>query len=106
MKTQNIFTNLPNKKTNEVFKTLLKTKNMKIERIVSLGQCTPGGVWLKEKSNEWVILLKGKAKLRFKKGNRLVTLKRGDYVYIPSGAGHRVEWTSSKEKSVWLAVWG
>jgi glyoxylate utilization-related uncharacterized protein len=33
-----------------------------------------------------------------------VALKRGDYLYIPPHARHRVEWTDPDHVTVWLAI--
>jgi cupin 2 domain-containing protein len=101
---KNIFSNLPDAKKKEAFKALFKGKNLKIERIVSKGQVTPEGIWLKEKTAEWVILLKGKAKLLFKNNKNTFILNPGDYIYIPRNTSHRVTWTHLKQKTVWLAV--
>jgi cupin 2 domain-containing protein len=88
----------------EIFQTLLKNKKLKIERIISEGQSTEKGIWLKEACDEWVIVLKGAGKLRFRKDDRLIKLGVGDYVLIPANTSHRVEWTSLREKTIWLAV--
>jgi len=98
----NIFSKLPNAKKGEVFQTILRNKNISIERITSQGQSTPKGKWLSGKTDEWVILLEGKSKLMFK--DKSITLKKGDYVFIPANTNHRVEWTDKRQKSVWLAV--
>jgi len=47
----------------EISETLLKTKDFKLERIVSSGQATPPGKWYDQDTNEWVILLSGSAGL-------------------------------------------
>ena len=104
LKKGNIFSNLPDSRKKEVFKSLFKSKNLKIERIVSNGQATTEGIWLKEKTAEWVILLKGKAKLLFKNSKNTFILKPGDYIYIPRYTFHRVTWTNPKQKAVWLAI--
>jgi len=101
----NIYAKIHGIKDKESFHTLLENKKLKIERIVSQGQFTEKGKWLKEARDEWVIVLKGAGKLRFRKTNRLIKLKPGDYVYIPANTAHRVEWTSLREKTIWLAVW-
>ena len=88
----------------ELFQTLLSNRNIKIERIVSSGQATKKGKWLKGKRNEWVILLKGTAKLRFFKDNRVVKMKAGSQVLIPAKALHRVDWTDPRQRTIWLAV--
>jgi cupin 2 domain-containing protein len=49
-------------------------------------------------------LLKGEAKLLFEGETQPVHLKAGDHVTIPAHRRHRVEWTTPKEPTVWLAV--
>lgn len=101
----NIYAKIPVLKNKEIFQTILITKTLKIERIISQGQVTEKGMWLEEARAEWVIVLKGVAKLRFRKDNRLIKLSPGDYVFIPAHTTHRVEWTSLREKTLWLAVY-
>lgn len=110
-KVKNIFSELPSAQKDEVFDILLKQKNIKIERITSLGQATPKGKWLREKTDEWVIVLQGKAKLKFAENPALCkpkglpyALNKGDYIFIPAGTPHRVEWSDPKQKTVWLAI--
>ncbi|MFH1397271.1 MAG: cupin domain-containing protein [Candidatus Omnitrophota bacterium] len=105
LKCGNIYAKIPGLKDKEIFQTILKTKTLKIERIISQGQVAEKGMWLKEARAEWVIVLKGVAKLRFRKDNRLIKLRPGDYVFIPAQTIHRVEWTSLREKIIWLAVY-
>ncbi len=106
VKCSNIYSKVPGRKGKEAFKTLLVNKKLKIERIISQGQVTEKGKWLKEARDEWVIVLKGAGKLRFRKDNRLIKLTDGDYVLIPANTFHRVEWTSLRQKTIWLAVHG
>lgn len=105
IKCGNIYSRIPVKKDKEIFQTLLKNKKLKVERIISQGQVTEKGKWLKETHDEWVIVLKGAGKLRFRKDNHLIKLKAGGYVLIPANTAHRVEWTSPREKTIWLAVY-
>lgn len=100
----NIFYNLPKTKEKEVFQLLFKDKKLKVERIISMGQATKQGRWLRQKRNEWVVLLRGKAVLSFFGKAGVLKLKSGDYVFIPKNLRHRVEWSDPKEKSLWLAV--
>lgn len=104
MKRRNIFSNLPSAATKEVFTTLAKTKSFKIERIVSKGHATPKGKWLVSTKAEWVIVLRGRGRLIFKKGLKEILLNGGDYLFIPPKCYHRVDWTDPKQKTVWLAV--
>jgi cupin 2 domain-containing protein len=104
LKRGNIYAKIPAARDKEVFQRLLAHKKLTIERIVSRGQSTEKGTWLKEAYDEWVIVLTGAGRLRFRNNNRLMELKVGDYVYIPAKTSHRVEWTVPREKTVWLAV--
>jgi len=103
-KLHNIYKKLPSAKGNEIFDKIIQKSGVKIERITSFGQATPTGKWLKSKRNEWVILLKGEAKLQFRLSKNVIEMKPGDYMFIPAGTMHRVEWTTPKGKSVWVAV--
>ncbi len=100
----NIFYDLPKIKEKEVFQPLFKDKKLKVERIVSMGQATKEGRWLRQKRNEWVLLLRGKAVLKFFGTEGLLKLKSGDYVFIPKNLRHRVEGSDPKKKSLWLAL--
>ena len=100
----NIFENIPEPVGDEVFEIILKERNIQIERIVSTGQKTPEGQWLSQEFDEWVILLKGKAIISFKANQEEIVMKSGDYILIKAYEEHRVEYTSEKEKSIWLAI--
>ena len=104
MKPQNIYSHLPSALEQELVEKIACSAGVKIERIVSFGQATPEGEWLQQESNEWVILLSGLAGIRFDGGAKALPLKPGDYLNIPGGTRHRVEWTNSHQPSVWLAV--
>ena len=56
-----------------------------------------------QKENEWVILLKGHAKLLFEKSD-MIELFPGDNINIPTNTKHRVEWTDPVNETIWLAV--
>ncbi|MCK9594915.1 MAG: DUF45 domain-containing protein [Candidatus Omnitrophica bacterium] len=100
----NIFEHPADNKDKEAFQAILKNDSFELESIISQGQRTEQGKWLDEENNEWVVLLSGKARLLFERGNIVRELKPGDYVYIPSHCQHRVEWTAPGEKTVWLAL--
>lgn len=100
----NIFAGLPAAKKREVFQILARGKGFRIERIVSRGQATPQGRWLCSKTAEWVIVLRGRASLRFQGSRKSLDLEAGGHVLIPAHARHRVEWTHPRQKTVWLAV--
>lgn len=100
----NIFADLPQSLPEELYEDLLVTKNVRIEKIISTGQASPPDFWYDQNENEWVIILKGEAKLEFEGQNECMPMKSGDYVFIPAHQKHRVSWTSPNESTVWLAV--
>ena len=99
----NLYADLPPTVPNELFTTVLESTNVRIERIVSHGHVTPEGFWYDQEQNEWVVVLKGAARLQFE--DKTVELKPGDFVNIPAHKKHRVEWTTTDETTIWLAVY-
>ena len=100
---KNIFSGINNQSPEEIFETIIKTNQLKIERIISSGQATDNEKWYDQEVDEWVILLKGSAGLLFE-NNKKVIMKQGDYINIPAHQKHRVEWTDPNEETIWLAV--
>ncbi|HPB67344.1 MAG TPA: cupin domain-containing protein [Candidatus Omnitrophota bacterium] len=101
---QNILSGLPESSREEIFTSLLKTGHFDLERIISTGQITPPGEWLSQARHEWVLVLSGRARLRFQEAENIHDLEPGDAVFIPAGCFHRVEWTDPGQKTVWLAL--
>lgn len=103
---ENIFSNIPLNLPEELVEKIAggAEEGIKIERIVSRRHASPPGFWYDQDKNEFVILLKGKARLRFKEENKTVEMTPGDYIDIPAHTLHRVEWTSKEEDTLWLAV--
>lgn len=104
MKTGNFFENIPEIMSQELFQTIEERDNVRVERIVSEGQATAAGEWYDQAWDEWVILLSGAAELLFDGDASPRPLKPGDYVMIPAGSRHRVEWTDPDQRTIWLAV--
>lgn len=100
----NLFSELPDNLTNEASIILAEGKNVRIERIVSHGQASPDGFWYDQDQAEWVVVLKGEAKLLIEGAKEPVHLQVGDHLLIPAHQRHRVEWTSLDELTIWLAV--
>lgn len=99
-----IFRNIPDDIPEELYHEIVKTKNLRVERIVSKGHSSLISEWYDQEENEWVILLKGSAGLLFAGDDKAVVLRPGDYIHIPSHTKHRVEWTDPKLETVWLAI--
>lgn len=89
--------------TDEMFIKLFEKENCAIEKIISSGQVTKEGEWLEEDGDEWVILLQGESEIKFHNGD-IIKMKAGDYTLIPAKNKHRVEYTSSDPKCIWLTV--
>ncbi|MFP3983804.1 MAG: cupin domain-containing protein [Desulfurivibrionaceae bacterium] len=99
----NIFQDIPEELSGEFFEDLVRGEDFVLERIVSRGQATPDGEWLRQERAEWVILLSGRAVLEFEDRDR-VRLGPGDYLLIAAGERHRIAWTDPDRESVWLAL--
>lgn len=100
----NLFADVPDQLHDELVSVLLNAANVRIERIVSIGQCSPKDFWYDQPRPEWVLVAKGHAKLRYEDADVTVELKPGDFVNIPAHRRHRVDWTTPDEPTVWLAI--
>lgn len=98
----NLFADVPQQLPDELFTTLLASKHVHIERIVSRGHRSPEGFWYDQPRPEWVLLLQGAARLQVE--DRIIELLPGDFINIPARQKHRVEWTAADEPTIWLAV--
>ena len=101
---QNLFHDVPEKLPEELFTELAAGHSAKIVRIVSTGHATPESEWYDQDDDEWVVVLKGKARLKFADGRADLEMAPGDHVLLPAHCRHRVDWTSDQEPTVWLAV--
>jgi cupin 2 domain-containing protein len=98
----NLLADLPSQLPDELVQMLISAGNVRIERIVSHGHASRDGSWYDQDQHEWVVVLKGAARLRFEDG--IVEMKPGDFINIPAHKKHRVEWTMPDEPTIWLAV--
>ena len=100
-----IFADLPRSAAaDEQISELLNRRGLRIERIVSTGQCSPPGFWYDQPDGEWVLLLRGAARLRFADETEARELRPGDFVDIAPHRRHRVDWTDPELPTVWLAI--
>ena len=88
----------------ELVEVILISPNVSIERIISQGQSSAENFWYNQDENEWVMVLKGQAKLLFERDTEPIALNAGDYINIPKHVKHCVEWTTPDEPTIWLAV--
>ncbi len=98
MQVKNVFANSQPPQVGELSSTILRHKNVRIERIISSASFGPCDY--RQEQDEWVILLKGQAVMNIA-GER-IELYSGDHVFLPSGLSHSV--LSTSEGAVWLAV--
>ncbi len=97
----NFFENIPQNSEKEIFQTVKSNPNIKIERIISYGQTTPKDYWYDQSEDEFVMILKGEAKIKYNDDTEY-HLKKGNSLYIKAGQKHRIVFTSNP--AVWLAV--
>ena len=99
-----LFQNIPRELPDELFDTICSTDHVKIERIVSREHASPRDSWYDQDRNEFVLLVRGRAGLKFAGEDEIVILEEGEYLSIPAHVRHRVEWTDTMGDTVWLAV--
>ena len=102
MKKGNIFAKIPKTLNKELFEDILKTKNLRIERIVSDGHSSYEHFWYDQPENELIFLIQGSSEIRFE--DETIILKKGDWLLIPSHKKHRVESTDKNQKTIWIAI--
>lgn len=102
--TANLFDPLSSDLPEEIVEILIQSQDLRIERIVSTGHSSPKGFWYDQAEHEWVVVLKGEARLVLDGPSAPIHLHPGDYLNIPAHQKHRIEWTSPNEPTVWLAV--
>ena len=100
----NLYADLPEKLSEEDLSTLVEGGRCRLARIVSTGQASPPGFWYDQDEAEWVVVLRGRARLLIEGEAAARNLDAGDYVLIPAHARHRVEWTDPDQPTVWLAL--
>ena len=88
----------------EQVQPLLASPGIRIERIVSTGQASPGGFWFDQCWDEFVLLITGSAGVLIEGETATRSLGPGDHLIIPAHVRHRIEWTSAAEPTIWLAV--
>lgn len=85
----------------ETTTVLYEAGDTRIEQIISWGQANPEDFWYDQDEDEWLILLRGRAVLRYDDGD-LYALRKGKPHLIPAHVRHQVAATSSP--TIWLCV--
>lgn len=103
IKVNNYYSGFTSNPILENYSDMLFGKNFRLEKIISKGHKTPKDKWIVEETNEFVMLLKGKAELLFE-GGQTIKLIEGDYFIIPKNTKHKILHTSRKPLSYWLTL--
>ncbi len=99
--TFNLLSNIPLSSNQEIFETITQNNNIRIERIISYGQTTTNDYWYNQEEDEFVVIIKGNAKITYEDGE-IFDLKEGDSLYIKAHQKHQVTYTSNP--TIWLAI--
>jgi len=84
METGSLWDDLPARPLDaELTNVLLDRPAFRIERIVSTGQTTPEGQWYDQETDEWVLVVKGRARLRIEGEAQDRELGESDIVCFP-----------------------
>jgi cupin 2 domain-containing protein len=100
----NICEGLPPPGAEETIATLLQGDGFRLQRIVSYGHASPAGFWYDQHEAEWIVVMKGRARLTIEGEPDDRELGPGDSLFIPAHCRHRVAWTQAGQPTVWLAI--
>lgn len=94
---------IPHVLPDELFTTLLTSRGVRVERIVSRGHSSDPGFWYDQEEHELVLVVQGRARIEIL-GQGELDLRPLDFVMIPAHVKHRVSWTDPQLDTIWLAV--
>ena len=104
MKVLNWLQGIPKSLPEEKIEQVLAGREFRMEKITSTGHKTRDGFWYDQNENEWLIIIQGEATIQIEGEPSPRRLGVGDSIELPAHIKHRVEWTTPKEPTVWLAV--
>ena len=106
----NLFADIPTDLPEELAETLLTDGDVRIERIVSRGHCSPGGFWYDQDRHEWVVVLRGAGTRAFSAGadiSEFDTARTGDQAKHYDALNHSAfEAVAHCAKPTIAMVWG
>lgn len=88
----------------ERVQVLLAQPGLRLERIHSCRASSPEGFWYDQSELEWVLLLRGSARLLFADEAEPRDLSVGETLLIPPHRRHRLLATDGPPGTVWLAL--
>lgn len=83
---------------------LLEGPHWRLERIHSCSASSPEGFWYDQSETEWVLILRGSARLQFEDEPEPRDLCVGDSLLISPHRRHRVVTTDPTPGTLWLAL--
>lgn len=100
----NFFEDIPDSETSEVIEGIAEfgPGKVRIERIISGGHPSEKGFWYEQQEDEWVMLIRGEARLLIEGQESALEMKEGDHINLPAKLKHRVD--SVSQDALWLAV--
>lgn len=104
MRTGNVGIGFGDNLVNELYTTLADGGSCRVERIVSRGHNSPPGFWYDQDENEFVLLVKGAARMLLEGEAEERSLGPGDWLDIKAHVRHRVTWTDPTRPTIWVAV--
>jgi|SRR5580693_1088175 cupin 2 domain-containing protein len=93
---RNVFSNTA------MIESLIESKEVRIERVVSIGQHSAGGS-CEQPFSEFVYVMKGQTVLEV--GEEKASMGPGDYLNISPEVPNRVAWTAEGAETIWLGVY-
>ena len=75
-----------------------------LKLIASNDFSSPPDTWMDQQENEWVLVLKGTARLQLGSPDQVLDLSAGDHLMIPAHQRHRVERTDPAPGTLWIAL--
>ena len=84
--------------------TLLQGNRWRLERIHSCLASSPDGFWYDQREQEWVLLLRGSARLQFEDEAEPRDLCVGDSLLLAPHRRHRLLATDPDPGTLWLAL--
>ena len=78
--------------------------NWRLELILSCAASSPEGFWYDQDDHEWIVLIKGSARMQLKDPDAWVDLSVGDQLHLAPHRLHRVERTDPHPGTIWLAL--
>jgi cupin 2 domain-containing protein len=83
---------------------LQRGEGWRLQLIHSCDHSSPAGFWYDQDEHEWLLLLRGSARLRLRDPEEERDLSVGDVLVLPPHRRHRVERTDPEPGTLWLTL--